>query len=84
MLCVRTDVGVKEQTVLLQPTGEASPWKQAERGHTVRGKRRRVNTGQWKVNNETMITVWLRLFYLYKCLCCAESSVLRMYLCGGK
>lgn len=52
MLCVRTDVGVKERTVLLQSTGEASPWKQAERGHAVRGRRRRVYTGHRKVNNE--------------------------------
>lgn len=40
MLRVRADVGIQEQTVILQSAGEASPWKQAQCGHTVRGRRR--------------------------------------------
>lgn len=38
VLGVGADVGFEERTLVLQPTGEASPWKQAERGHACQGR----------------------------------------------
>lgn len=88
VLRVGADVGVEERTLVLQPTAEASPWEQAERGDAVRGRRR----SQVMVENDTLVgdNVNKRLLkrqqgsfvvsHLYKCLCCAESSVLRKYL----
>lgn len=39
VLCISADISIKERALLLQSTGEASPWKQAKCGHTVRGRR---------------------------------------------
>lgn len=91
LLCVGADVGVEERTLLLQSTGEASSWKQVEGGNADRKHNEHkgpvVENNLCGRNNEQKaqqyhsVLLCSSMCYLYKCLCCAESSVLRKYLC---
>jgi len=55
VLHIRTDVCVEESTVLLQATGETSPWKHAEGGHSVGKKKKRKN--ERKLSKKTQMSL---------------------------